>query len=388
MPDANIDLVARARALAPLLAEHAEDAERNRRPPDHVIHALEEAGIFRLMVPRCYGGLELDLDAFLDVGLALCEGDGSMGWVSTFYIEHNWMLCQFPERFQRELYADRSHVLAPAMISPSGVAQMVEGGLRVSGRWPWATGSAHGDWVIVGARVEDATSDAPPLDFRFLALPRSEVVVEDTWHVDGMRATASNDVIVEDQIVPLDRSVSVGDMTNGASHGASLHAGPLYRTPMLPILGMAASMPALGQARTVVRTFGDRMQDRVRIGQPGKQASLPAAQMRLGRAELELQQAELLMRQTVSEVMRQRDAATLAERTRWMASFAWVVHQCKGVIASVSEVSGAKAHFLNDPLQRAKRDVDTMACHVVFDLDQRLESLGRSRLGLDPRAMA
>lgn len=386
MSDATAGLVERARSLAPLLAEHAEAAERERRPPDRVIQALEEAGIFRLMVPRCYGGLELDLDTFLEVGLALSEGDGSMGWVATFYIEHNWMLCQFPEGFQRALYEDRQYVLAPAMVAPGGVARPVEGGLLVSGRWPWGTGSAHGDWVIVGARVEDPAAPAA-FDLRFLALPRAEVKIEDTWHVDGMRATASNDVIVEERLVPLDRSVGIGDMASGVAHGARLHDAPLYRTPMLPILGMAASMPALGQARSVVRAFRERMSERVRIGQPVKQASLPAAQRRLGRAELELRQTELLMRQAVAEIMERRNAATLEERTRWMASFAWAVHQSKRVIASVCDASGAKAHFLSDPLQRAKRDVDTMACHVVFDLDQRLESVGRSLLGLDPGAM-
>jgi alkylation response protein AidB-like acyl-CoA dehydrogenase len=388
MTDANVDLVARARDLAPLLAEHAARAEADRRPPDAVIEALEDAGIYRLMVPRCHGGLELDLDVFLEVGLALSEGDASMAWVSTFYIEHNWMLCQFPESFQRKLFANRSHVLAPAMISPSGVARPVDGGLQVEGRWPWATGSAHGDWVIVGARCEAAPGEEPdPTDFRFIALPKSEVEIIDTWHVDGMCATASNDVEVHQRIVPLEQSVSILEMSAGTAPGATLHEGPLYHTPMLPILGLAASMPAVGQARAALRGFRERMQDRLRLGHTKKQSEEPAAQMRLGRAELEVHQAELLMRETVRQIMQRRDAATPAERARWMSSFAWAVHQSRRVIHALAEASGAKAHFLDHPLQRAKRDVDVMSCHVIFDLDQRLESLGRAQLGLDPQAM-
>ena len=97
------DLIARARALAPLLAAHAAEAERLRRPVDAVIEALRESGVFRMMVPRKYGGLELDLDTFLEVGLALSEGDASMAWVANFYVEHNWIVCQFPQAFQEEL---------------------------------------------------------------------------------------------------------------------------------------------------------------------------------------------------------------------------------------------------------------------------------------------
>lgn len=114
------ELVARARALTALLASHAAEAERIRKPVDEVIHALEEAEIFKLMAPRCYGGLELDLDTFFEVGVALGEGDASMAWVANFYIEHNWIFCQFPAAFQQELFATRSYVLAPGMIAPGG----------------------------------------------------------------------------------------------------------------------------------------------------------------------------------------------------------------------------------------------------------------------------
>jgi len=109
------ELVTRAVELAPLLAEHAAEAEQLRRPVDAVIDALRESGVFRLMVPRKYGGLEFDLDTFLEVGLALAEGDASMSWVTTFYIEHNWMLCQFPDSFQEELFSQRAYVLARAL---------------------------------------------------------------------------------------------------------------------------------------------------------------------------------------------------------------------------------------------------------------------------------
>lgn len=375
------ELVARARALTSLLASHAAEAERMRKPVDAVIQALEKAEIFKLMVPRRYGGLELDLDTFFDVGVALGEGDTSMAWVANFYIEHNWILCQFPNPFQEELFATRSYVLAPAMVAPSGVAVREGEGYRLRGRWQWASGVMHADWVIPGALEQTAEGKPDP---RWFALPVSQVKVEDTWYVNGMGGTGSNDVVIEDVYIPMERSVSMIDTGSGQGPGSRLHDGPLYRTPMWPILTLAAAMPALGQARTVVRRFRERLAERVLLGTRTKQAEKPAAQIRLARAEVEVCEAELLMRHTVEEVRARRNTATIEDRARWAAQLAVAVDRCKRVIQTVCEASGAHAHFLNNPLQRALRDVNTLSCHVVFDIDARLELFGQVLLGLDP----
>ena len=158
------ELLDRVRSLVPLLRQHARASEIARHPADAVVAALREAGVFELMVPRSYGGLELDLDSFLEVGLELAAGDASAAWVTCFYIEHNWMLCQFPESFQNQLFQDRTHVLAPASIAPNGVAEPVGSSFRITGRWQWATGIWHGEWVIVGARVE-SSGPGPRLAF-------------------------------------------------------------------------------------------------------------------------------------------------------------------------------------------------------------------------------
>ncbi|HET6953493.1 MAG TPA: hypothetical protein VFI47_24155 [Acidimicrobiales bacterium] len=375
------ELVARARALTPLLAAHAREAELARRPSDEVIEALRAARIFDLMVPECHGGLELDLDTFLDVGLALGEGDAAMAWVSTFYIEHNWMFCQFPAAFQKELYAEASHVLAPAAISPGGTAQAVAGGYRLTGRYPWGTGIAHADWVIVSALTTERDGTG---GVRFLAMPRADVTVEDVWFVDGMSGTGSNTIVVDDVVVPSERTVSIPDMVAGTAPGALIHEGPLYRTPMLPILAVAAAMPAVGQARAAVRRFAGRMTERVLLMTQARQSDKPAAQARLAAADIEVTQAELLLRAVVDEVMARRDATTEAQRARLIATVATAVDRAKHALQSISAASGAGAHFLSDPLQRAVRDVQTLSCHTLFALDERLEAYGRTLVGLDP----
>jgi 3-hydroxy-9,10-secoandrosta-1,3,5(10)-triene-9,17-dione monooxygenase len=374
-------LIERARGLRPLLEEHAAESEGRRQVAEPVVRALRDAGVFELMVPKRYGGLELDLDTFLEVGLALGEGDASSAWVTTFLIEHNWMFCQFPEALQEELYRGRSHVLAPGMIAPTGQAVLEKGGHRLSGRWQWATGVMHSDWVIAGAL---ATGGTPDPDLRFFALPIEEVKVEDTWHVDGMCATGSNDVVIDGVFVPAERSVSIGEMSTGKAPGSKLHAGALYHTPMIPILTQAASMPLLGTAKACVRRFRERSKERVLMSSQTRQADEIPAQSLVARSELEIKQAELLMRSVVAEVMELRDAASLEKRAEWCAAYALIVQQSLRIVQELASASGASAHRLDNPLQRAVRDIGTGSCHVIFDLNAHLRNFGRIKLGLDP----
>jgi len=378
MPDHASILIERARALVPLLEEHAAEAERLRKPHDAVMAAIEEAEIFKLMVPRERGGFELDLDTFLEVGLTLSEGDASMAWVTTFLIEHCWLFCHFPPSTQDEIFGDKGYALAPGVIAPTGVAKRVEGGFRLDGRWQWGTGITHSTWVMVGARVE---SDNGELDIRFLTMPIEDVTVDDTWYVDGMRATGSNDIVIDDLFVPEARSANLMEIASGNGPASKFYSGPLYKTPMIPILALAAAMPAVGQARAAINRFREAMSGRIMYGTMDKQADRPAAQIRLARAELEVLGAELLLRDAVREVMELRENATPQDRARWVAMYALAVDQSKRVLQSIAEVSGAKAHFETHPLQRAVRDMNTLACHVVFDLDSRLELMGRAMLG-------
>jgi alkylation response protein AidB-like acyl-CoA dehydrogenase len=374
------DLIDRARALAPLFAEHAGASERLRRPTDEAMAAVEEAEIFKLMVPRCYGGLELDMDTFVEVVLLLSEGDASLAWVTAFLIEHNWMFCLFPESFQKQLYADRSYVLAPGMVAPSGIARPAPGGVVLSGRWQFATGVSHSSWIIAGAIL---LNDEDTPDPRFFAIPRQEVEVEDTWHVDGMCGTGSHDVVIEECFVPADRSVSMLAMNRGCAPGAAIHDGPLYRTPMVPLLCATAAMPSLGQARALVREYANRLPNRKRMGFGPSQAEKVPSQVRVARLSIAARQSELLLRDTVRELCALRERSEAGDRARMQAQIATVVDQSKHIISDVCAASGASAHQLTDTLQRARRDVEVMACHVAFDLDTVLENAGKAILGLE-----
>ncbi|MBL8555972.1 MAG: hypothetical protein JNL41_16970 [Phenylobacterium sp.] len=378
------ELVARAWKLKPLLAAHAAEAESLRRPVDSVWQALRDSGIFYHFVPKAYGGLEFDLDTFIDVILPLGEGCASTCWVASFCVEHNWMLAQFSKAAQDEIFGGGwPYVIAPGVTMPPGRAEPAPGGYRLTGRWRWGTGVMHADWILATGMIP---GEAPPR-MLFFAFPAADAQVIDTWQMDGMAGTGSNDIATHELFVPEHRVIDMGLMREGCAPGAALHENPLFRMPMLPFLGITAAIPAVGLARSAVATFRERLDVRILHGTTTKQGEKPAAQMRLARADMEARAAEALLRDAARQVMAlagQGRPSTAEQRIHLRVQIAWVMEACRRAIREVCEGSGSSAHALDNPLQRALRDVNVMASHVVYDMDLALELQGRALVGLPP----
>ena len=379
-------LIEAAEKLAPLLRAKAREAEIARRPLDEVIDAVRESGLFALMVPRCYGGHEADLDTFFEVSLALSRADASMGWLVSFYMEHSFWFCGFPEAFQKELFADRSYVLAPGSLSMAGgTAREVEGGYRLSGRWQWGTGIVHADWVMVGALMTDDDGNIKPL---FFALPRDEVEAIDTWHVAGMCATGSFDIQIEDAFVPIERTVAMFDLTD-AKNATQLHDGPLYRTPLMPILGFASALSMLGAAQGALDEYWTRTKAKIaakqlRAGGAIKDEGKPSV---VAAAALEVEAAELLLRDVLRDVMEQRNAASRETRNSWLTRMSHAVFMCRGAVQDIVSVTGASGGRLDSPIQRALRDISIGSNHVIFDREARYADYGRTMLDQPVKSM-
>lgn len=369
------------------LAQRAAEAEDLRRLPDATIADFRAEGMGRLLLPARYGGEQAPFSAILEPVRRMAHGCASSAWTLGFYILHNWMLALFDERAQDEVFAD-GPVLCPAPLAPTGRGLPVEGGVRLSGRWSWATGIMAADWVMVGALCGPDEEMYPALAL----LPAGQVRVEDVWHTAGMRATGSNDVVVDDVMVPQHRLVKVADIYAGTAPGAALHGAATYRWPMVPALALVASMPALGAAEHVADVFAARLGERVLAYSGVAQKQQPAAQIRLGDARVRLRALDGLLRETVATLESMvADGARIprAVRARARVAAAHIVHESRSVIADLLESSGASAQFLDSPLQRAKRDVDVISGHVVFDYDVSRELAGALEIGvpISPVAM-
>src|SRR5262245_41887374 len=206
--EATLDqLLSRVTALAPVVARQARDIEQGRRLPAELVSALKSARIYSMLVPRRYGGLELDPQSSFQVVAALARLDGSVGWNAM--IGHIASLMPFlgSPTLCEEIFQDgKDHVIAGSG-QPVGRAERVPGGWRVTGAWPFASGCQNGEWIggnwvmIEGGSPIDS-ADGPGPMIRGCLMPAEHWEIRDTWHTFGLRGTGSHHVALTDVFVP------------------------------------------------------------------------------------------------------------------------------------------------------------------------------------------
>lgn len=369
------------------LAQRAAEAERLRRLPAETIREFKDSGLPNLLLPRKFGGVQASFAELLDPVRRMAHGCTSSAWTLGFYALHNWMLSLFDLQAQEEIFAS-GPVLAPAPLAPTGRGEPASGGIRLTGRWSWATGVMDAEWIVVGAIVEREDGIDPAL----VVVPASEIEIVDVWHTAGMRGTGSNDVVITDVLVPEHRVVFVADIYAGTAPGSRAHAGSTYRWPMVPALAMTAAMPVLGTAERVAELFAERLAGRVLAYSGVAQKDQPAAQIRLASANVRLRALRMLIDDVVGEIESRAatgDPISRTVRANARLAAAHTVHDSRSIIAGLMEAAGASAHFLDNPMQRAKRDVDIVSGHVVFDYDTSRELAGALVTGakISPIAM-
>ncbi|MFC5749892.1 acyl-CoA dehydrogenase family protein [Actinomadura rugatobispora] len=382
------EIVRRVRDLAPTLTERARAAEDARRLPDETIADLAATGLFGMLVPERFGGSELGFDAMAAACREAGAGCASTGWLSVIYTLHNWMVALFPEEAQAEVWAERPYALIPCTLAPSGTAEPVDGGHRVTGRWSWGSGVVHAGHVLVMALVTAGDGIEP----RLFLLPREDVTVHDVWHTSGMRGTGSNDIEVAGAFVPGHRSVPLAELAEGRAPGSLVHPGALYRTPLVPVFALTGAAPVLGVAEGVLARFTERMRGRVMAYTGERQRDQMSGQIRVASATADLAAARLLLEEAVRDLTDPEGAdgdgiRSIPRRARARLVAAHVAGTARRVVNELCAAAGASAQFADSPFQRAQRDMNTISTHVVFDQDAAYALYGRVELGMDPGPM-
>ena len=378
------ELLDRAKQMRERIASRVDEAEDRRRLSEATISDFVEAGFFSVLVPKRFGGSEMRLDALLDLVVEIGEVCGSSAWVLALFGIHNWLAALFPEETQEELFAGNGYVLAPATFAPGGRLRSCPGGFRLEGRWSFGSGCHHGSWVFVSALAEGGDSSTP--EIRCAAVPIERVQIEDTWHTSGMRGTGSADLVIEETFVPKERTIDFAGLLAGNSPGSRIHAAPSFRLPLVPVLALVATAPAVGLAKGALAAFRDRVQPRNREGE-GIAATSAPTQIRLAEASMEVAAAEGLLRGTVDSLLDRNEAGeelSLNDRAYFRMAACYATTLCVRSVDRVVAAAGARAQFRDSPLQRQQRDIQTLRGHIVFDFDATAELYGRTLLGLAP----
>ena len=200
-------ILAAVRELIPDIVARGDEIERGRRLPLDLVDRLRSAGCFRMLVPRRLGGAEASLSEHLQLLRELAVADGSVGWTVMIGSSAPMIVGKLPPASFDMVYADGPDVVVAGTFNPTGIATVVDGGFRASGRWAFASGCEHADWFVAHCMVDDGS--VPPL--RMMVLPASEVDIIDTWTVSGLCGTGSHDFALDEVFVPADRTFRVFD---------------------------------------------------------------------------------------------------------------------------------------------------------------------------------
>lgn len=372
-------LLARVDELVPRLRERAEATERLRHIPESTMEELREAGVFRILSPKAVGGFGMGLETYVQVVRRLARGCTSTAWTVGHLIEHVWMLARWPQEVQNEVFANGPGPLAAAIGAPTGVAEDVPGGLLISGRWSFASGVMHSDWVLLAVQHENVRLQA--------LVPMSEVEVLDVWHTAGLRGTGSNDVRAERLFVPEHRTLDWTVLAAAHNPGSRIHQDAIIHTPMATLLNMVAPSAALGAAEYAVELFRERMMVRkVKHTVEDRQADWPLAQARFSQVYGLVATARLHWEEAIRLVQasceRRPSTLTDAERAQYRLSLALSGEASAEAVRFIMAGSGGNAHRLSHPLQRIQRDVNVLLNHASLTMDPVLEQAGRGLLGL------
>ena len=376
-------LIGRARQLIPVLRERERAAIEAGQVPIETIDEFQQAGFFKVLQPRQYGGLELSPRAYCEIARTLAEGCMSSAWVYAVIAVHNWQMALFPEEAARDVWGEDPNARISSSYMPVGKVTTVAGGYRLSGRWAFSSGSAHCQWVILGAMVPAAEGQGSPGPRNFL-LPRPDYRIVENWDVMGLRATGSNDIVVEDAFVPQHRTLSELDMFNLQCPGHQAHLAPLYQIPFAQIFNRTVSNTSLGALKRALDTFVEATREKRATYTGDRLARDTTIQFAVAEVERILDEQVLVLERDARELLEhaQRGTWTLERRAALGASTTAIVSRCVRAIDILMEFSGAKALFRGNAIQQAFLDIHCARAHVANNPYPYGRNLGAVRFGL------
>jgi alkylation response protein AidB-like acyl-CoA dehydrogenase len=365
-PDAT-ELLARARALVPKLIERSTHTTDERRVPDETIADFEQAGFFRVLQPKRYGGLQMEFSVFANLVRELATGCGSSAWVYAVMAEHGWMFALFPQEGQDEIWSANPNARGCAAVDPSGKAEKVDGGYNVSGQWRFVSGSDHAHWTFLTVPANGGGKTV----IRQFALKRSELKALDDWHVMGLIGTGSRTLVADNIFVPDRRTITQEEMMLGTAPGGKLHPDyPLIRAPRRFVTPFSLSPVLIGMANRALSIVVEATRKKIASGAP--LPDLETLQLRVAESAADLDAANTLFDAHLSQAMARIAAGdSIGERdiARSRMAGAYLARLAHAATARLCMATGSSWIFDGNPLQEIFRDVTSGATHRAMNFE-------------------
>ncbi|MFI7310860.1 acyl-CoA dehydrogenase family protein [Streptomyces hygroscopicus] len=367
------ELVARAAALVPLLRQHAAETEERRRLSDVSLALITEAGFARLCVPVEYGGYGQGIGTLTEVTAELGRGCASTAWV----VGVSGQIAVTPKSpaLNSVLYGEGPDSWLCGSLNPTaGRVEPVDGGVRLTGRWGYASGCTHARWAMV---LATGTVEEGGPTVHGLAVPMSDLTIDEDWWVAGMRGSGSHTIVASDVFVPAERVLtpkgprSAEQVILSGIGGSAMMAGPL----------LGATHGALDIVHQTLAAKKKIVYSRY--------PSAPEAvvtQLWLAEATQHLDTARLHTRRATDAIdgaVASGSAMSLVERARARMDVSTAVENCRQAMSRLLDIHGASGFAEANPLQRAWRDLEAAGRHGFLNTQLAREAYGRALTGDD-----
>ncbi|MCX7366011.1 MAG: acyl-CoA dehydrogenase family protein [Alphaproteobacteria bacterium] len=364
------------------LKETEAESESNRRLSARAVDLLHQSGATRIVAPAAYGGYELPVRVLVEAERAIAHGSTAASWVLMVCAAHTFIAGRMERRGQDEIFGGHPGMLIPGVPSLRGTCQRTKGGYILNGRWPYASGADHGDWVLVGCKGIRSEADEP-CPALIVVMPKKHAVIDDTWFTLGMRGTGSKDVVLENTFIPEHYAVPMIEAQMGTVPGVD---SPLYRLPIRPTLATMLLGTIVGMAERGLQLFIDQTRTRRDVYTGTMKVDSPGIQRRVAEAGIEVNCAWSLTQQNcdlLEHAMRHDPPMPTATRAqiRWNAAYA--TELCRRATNRLFEGAGAGAAHDSHLMQIFFRDMNTATHHAMLDFDTNVEIQGKVILGVE-----
>lgn len=378
-----ITLLEAARAMVPRLAGRAQATDEAGIVSPESVKEIAEAGLFKVLQPKRWGGYELDPRVFYTIQMTLAEGCMSTSWIYGVIAVHNWQLALFPEQAQQDIWSKDTGTLIASTYMPVGKTEKVEGGYRLSGRWGFSSGSEHCEWIFLGALLPNQDGSEGMEHTTFL-LPKSDYRIEKNWDVHGLRGTGSHDIVVEDVFVPAHRTQRTNNHSDVGCPGRELNPGWLYRIPFTQVFQRAVSSSCIGAMDGAINEF--RTRAAAHIGKHGaKTAEDSNAQMAVAEAMVASDQLKLVLYRNYARIVecaKTGDQMTVEERLLQRAQSSLVSKLTAQRVDDLLRACAASGLYKSNPIERTLRDINQGRGHIANNADAYLRAHGSVMLGM------
>jgi 3-hydroxy-9,10-secoandrosta-1,3,5(10)-triene-9,17-dione monooxygenase len=375
-------LIERIAALRPILEKNANQTETDRRVVEENIAALKDAGAFKIMVPKRYGGWQADIRTKLEVSREVAKGCGSTAWVTALMNVCAFFVGCMNEQAQDDVWGANPDARIAGVFNPTAQTRKVDGGIIVTGAWNWASGSYHADWSYVGVPINNADGE-----FMYPAMaliPNSDITIEDTWFVSGMRGTGSNTLHADEVFVPDHHLHWVPGLLNH-EYDTPFKDEALYRSAFIPVAALILAGPQLGLAQSALDYVIEKGHKRgIAYSEYELQRDAPTFQLAISKAATLVDTAHLFAYRAAGDI----DAAaaagrtmTYVERARTRNDTGHAAESAREAIRVLCSAHGASSFAEASPMQRIWRDSEIASRHAVVAPEISALIYGRALMG-------